>query len=348
MTTAKCQHCDRPAPHATLCQHCTRTLRMALRNVAALYADMDTTVRTRATRITEPAAHVSGGRLDQPLPVDNRFTGTTSKGTTLDREVRATLSTWCRRVLTEYPPTQLRPLIACTDPHCDRCGMLRAHRPQAERDHQRRTPPTGTVTSMAVYLFRMAGAITAQQWADDLLRDMLALERQLRRFVDRPGDAWYAGLCGTILEPERPHDATTCACACHHHNPACDMPGGCGREYTTIDAVLCTRPLWAQPDDTWVRCRDCDTRWDIDDRKEILLVEAGERVATVDAIFRIVNSLIDPELKYTQLSARVRQWKHRGKIHPVGTRVIDGVTVSAYRVGDVLDLLTTTTDTAAS
>lgn len=364
--TPKCRHCDRPSPVAQLCAHCIRTLRVGLRNVAALHADLDTTVRAGATRYTDPSpvrAHTTTSRL----PFDARFAPirrTDAHGILqapeqrsnlddTDHHVRNTLATWARVVLDDHPPLRRPMLIVCTDPTCRRCiPYALEDYPAQMQAYRRRAAPRDTVTSMAVYLFRMAGAVASAEYADELLRDVLALERRLRRLVDRPGESWYAGVCGAIVEDERPHDARSCACQCHAGlGIACDVPGGCGREHATIDAVLCSRPLWADADDHEVRCRDCGTTWDVEDRREIVLSEARERVATVDAIWRIVHQHVDDSIGYTRFAARVRTWRNRGLtrvedgqrvryvLRDHGTRVVDGQQVRAYLVGDVLDFL---------
>lgn len=325
MSPTKCNHCDRPAPHSTLCQHCTRTLRMGLQKLASLHADLVDTVRTGTSRYGDAGSTRGSG--EHPLLVSAHFVARDSRGTKLDAAVRNALVGWCRIVAEDWPPLA-GPVHAEACTHLSCIGI------------RRRQLPTDTVTSMAVYLYRMAGSIVAESWAGDLLDQVLDLERQLRRIVDRPSDRWYAGACGYIVEPERSHDATSCACRCHlAPRFACDMPGGCSPELELIEAVVCMRPLWAEPGKREVRCPDCETTWPVDERRAILITEARERVATVEMITRIVTTLEDRPGQTARLSARIRQWAARGRITPCGTRVVDGRERKVYRVGEVLDLL---------
>lgn len=299
MTTCEC---GRPTSGGLWCTKCRHTVAVAVANIAAYHDDLET-VRTRQTRFGGLASKGSVGKT-MPLGIDMRFTpdGT---GTKAYDAARLTVTTWARRMLDEIPG--LRPP---TWPRLD------------------------TVRAACQFFEANLTKIAASPWAPAFKVDVLAVERALSRIVDRPAEGWYAGECGSVGAA---HDASSCACACHQADGLeCDMPGGCGREY---DNVTCRRVLYADPDDPFVRCRDCGATYDVDERRDHLLTEAEDRLATVETIARIVTTLGKRDLSTERVSARIRQWSTRGRITSHGTRVVDGRERPLYRIGDVIDLL---------
>lgn len=341
MTTRTCRRCDRPARDVTLCRACVRTLRTGLRNVASLHGDLDTVVRAGATRYAEPSPVHGTGYGSTRLPFDATRFATGGAGTRIDRETRDVLATWATVVVHEWPAVKLPPLIACTDPSCRRCARLRAARPGLITETRFRTPPRPTVAERAGYLSRLADRIATQPWADDLLTDVLRIERRLRNAVDRPPDTWHAGTCSAELTPARPHDGFTCPCDCHIGAPCTDPTCRPGEP---LPAVTCARVLWADADADTVTCRECRTVWPTAVRRTMLLDEARDRVVTVDAAWRIVHDLVDDQIPWTRFAARVRQWKARGRIRPTTTRVVDGDPRDAYLFAHILDRLDTKDD----
>jgi hypothetical protein len=338
-STTTCRRCDRPTDAATLCRKCVHTLRTGLRNVVSLHSDLDTTVRAGATRYGDPAPGHATAYDSTRLPFDATRFAAEGPGTRTDHDTRTTLRTWAAVVRDTWPPITLHPLIVCTDPDCPRCVRLRAARRGHETEARFRTPPDATVAARAGYLSRLADRIARQPWADDLVADIVTIENRLRRAVDRPSDTWHAGTCGAQLTPERPHDAFTCPCECHHAAATCTDPD-C-HPGTPLPATQCDRTLWAAVDSDSVTCRGCSTTWTTDDRRAILLDEARDRVVTVDAAWRIVRDLVDEQVPWTRFSARVRQWKTRGRIRPVGSRVIEDTPRDVYLFADILTRLDT-------
>jgi len=321
----ECEWCDRPAPFATICGACVKTLRKALANVSADYADLGT-VRRKGTRFGGNSTKGSIGK-EQPLPIDGRFADRAGDGSQLDFDVKNTVVTWARAVMDEYAETFVGPI--CEE--CQHESCLRAIR---------RRWPSSTVTSVCAYLSRMAPTIAAEDWVAAMLDEVLDLERRLRRFVDRPADRWYAGVCDSEIEADRPHDGTTCGCGCHNDDDAaCDMDGGCGVEYATIEGVRCTRELWADGKTPFVHCRDCGTSWDVEQRRVALVREAEDREATVRTLARIITTLGASDAGEARVESRINTWVHRGRLTANGRRVIDGKVRPVYRVGDVLALL---------
>lgn len=277
---AWCEHTT--GPGMTLCGKCVSTLDIALGNVATYWADLDT-IRQKRTRYGGTAAKGSIGKA-QPLPVDHRFLDTKpgkggqGAGSELVFATRNTVTTWARLVMEEHPPI----------------------REQAPRD---------TIASICGWLGLQRHWIAGQDWATEMLDEMLDLERRLRRFVDRPADAWYAGECGSETDRD---DGTT---------------------------VTCRRELYATPGSAWVRCNDCGCEYDVEGRRKTLLDEAEDREVTVRMLARIVTTLGDIDASEARLEGRINVWVHRGRLKANGSRVVDGRPRPVYRVGDVLDLL---------
>lgn len=218
------------------------------------------------TRQTRYTDSAPRSDFESRVLVEARFGDVKGRGTELDQDVTKTLSRWARR-LGGAPSTAIE---------------------------------------AAGFISGRAEAAVRRQDALSLLTDVLGLERRLKRFVDRPADHWYAGVCGWIPDEERPDE-------------------------------YCARELWAEPRDAFVRCPECGTTWPVVRRRELLLEEARDRVATATMIGRIVASVLERD-EPRDVPALVRSWASRGKLMPVGTRVIDGHERDVYRVGDVLDL----------
>lgn len=279
-----------------LCARCLGTLEIALGNVSTYYADLDT-IREKRARYGGQATKGSIGKT-QPLPVDGRFVDTTGTGSQLAWDARNTVTTWTRHVLDEWPPLDA---IVCNDLLCKRCNPL-----AAEADF--RTHPADTISACCGYLSRFLSRIASHRWAVELLDEMLDLERRLRRMVDRPIDAVYRGVCGSLTETER-------------------------------GDVRCTRELYADPGSPFVRCPDCGCTYDTEERRKVLLDEAEDREVTVRVLARLVTTLGDVDVSEARIENRINVWVSRGRLRSNGRRVVDGRPRPVYRVGDVLDLL---------
>lgn len=296
--------CGRPTAGAVLCERCRHTASVAIANVAAYHDDLET-VRARQTRYGTQAGPRSS---EKPLGMDARF-GPGGSGTRALQIARMTVRNWSNRILADQPGLE--------------------------------PPAHDTLRSACNFLQANLRTIVTRHDADLFLRGILAAEKDLARLVDRPPESWYAGVCGARLAA---HDGTSCACSCHDTcnlegcdlEHGCDIPGGCGVEY---DNTECTRVLYATPGDPFVRCGDCGTTYDVATRREQLLAEAEDHLATVEMITRVVTTLGDTQVRASKISERIRLWAHRGRITSHGTRVIDGRPRPVYRIGDVLDLL---------
>lgn len=208
----KCLHCGAETQGANLCRGALKTLDVALANVAAYMADLET-IRTRQTRYGDTSGGGKGAKgKTMPLGMDLRF-DVDGKGTMLEAEVRNTLVGWVRIVLDTWSYTRM---------------------------------PDDTIAAMCRFLAGARTAIAGQEWANELLRDALDAERSLRSFVDRPPERIYAGTCivCAIVGDHSPLYARE-----GDHQILCPAED-CRREYdvaecretllATVDGLLCT------------------------------------------------------------------------------------------------------------
>lgn len=211
--------CGQPTAGAWLCPRCEKTLRVSLGKVADHYADMET-VRARQTRYGVPGKGAPGKTM--PLPVDLRFVapsdaterdewqipGREGRGTAAMSAARNTITTWVRTTLDEFPPL--------AGPTCTDCLHLTCH------EIKRRTHPRDNIGSCCDYLERMLHTISARHWAPQMLAELLTIESELRRIVDRPPELKFLGVCPECQESVYAVEhAVTGTCR------------GCGAEYDT-------------------------------------------------------------------------------------------------------------------
>jgi len=169
--------CGQPANDAYICSSCCTAMEIALGNISAYWADLDT-VKGRQTRY----GGSGGGRGgEKPLPVDLRFLGVWEDGSMLQEATKNTIGTWARVVLEERSVLAGPAHVACL--HVS-CSIARRSR-----------PPRDDVASCCRYLLGHADWIRTKDWAPEILDELDALEAQLRRIVDRPADKWFAGPC---------------------------------------------------------------------------------------------------------------------------------------------------------
>lgn len=169
--------CGRPADNAAICTGCAKALEIALGNISAYWADLDT-VKGRQTRYGG-----TGGRsgTEKPLPVDLRFLGPWEDGSMLQEATKNTIATWARVAMEAKPMLAGPTHAACLHVSCS-IG-------------RRSRWPADTVASCCLYLLGHADWIRTQHWAPEILDELDDLEAQLRRMVDRPADKWFAGPC---------------------------------------------------------------------------------------------------------------------------------------------------------
>jgi hypothetical protein len=303
--------CGKPTSGAWLCERCEKTFRWALVNVGSYLADLETVTTRRARFGVSGSSKGSIGKT-VPLPVDMRFVsaGSPSKndhsgrprpatlapGAQLKWDAWNTLVAWCRTIMEDQPEVYGPAHDDCLDTSCSQI--------------RRRRFPRNTLTSMVHYLARQFRLILTEQWAPDILDEMLDLERRLARMVDRPADRWYAGKCSA-------------------RDPF-DPPG-----------VLCTAELYATADRGWIECPQCATRHDVSERREFLLAEAKDIRVTATEAARALIAWTDYDGTETKLVDRIRKWRDHDK-NPLEVRDVTslaGRDRHLFRLGDIQERL---------
>lgn len=288
MTTI-CQ-CGRPTSGAWLCDDCGQTLAYAFVNVGVYSGDLDN-VLTKRTRYGVAGAKGSVGKV-QPLVVDGRWTDKTGRGSQLSYDVRATVVAWCRVVMDDQAEMS-GPVCEGACLHISCAGI------------RRRRYPSDTIASMVHYLARQFRHILSQEWAPDVLDEMLDLERRLVRMVDRPAARWYAGKCS-----------------------ATDESGN-----------TCTAELYATAEKGSIVCPACETGHDIATRREFLLTEAKGCLVTATEAAAALMSWTDYGGTEERLVDRIRKWRDRDRLPVAEVTSLQGRDRHLYRLGDIQDLL---------
>ena len=289
MTEMTCR-CGRPTSGAFLCDRCVKTLDVALVNVPAYFVDLET-LRTKRARYGSGAATKGSIGKAQPLGMDLRFTKDAT-GSKVDHDTRNTVVAWARIVMDEQPEL--------AGPYCRyaclhiSCGVV-----------FRRRYPADTVTSMCAYLQRQVSYIAGQRWAEDMLDEMLSIERRLARLIDRPADKWYAGKCSTSDE----------------------------------SGNSCEAELYAEAEKGTITCRACGTRHDVAARRDFLLKEAsGYDVTATEAAVALL-AWTDYDGSESKLVDRIRTWRDREKLEIRDVTSLLGKDRHLYRLGDIQALM---------
>lgn len=268
-TQPGCQHCTaQTADGISLCSRCQRTVQRALGNVRSYHADLFT--------IAPPPAGVRR-HTESADPTGSAVSRISASDPVEDlaQRTRNTLTTWMRALIDDRP------------------GV---------------TWPADTVDAIALRLAQHLRSIATTEWAGAFAAEITKLELDLRRFIERNKERWYAGVCGRILDEAQPEE-------------------------------FCTRVLYADPERDRVICPICRTDWPVHERREILLKEARDVETNVATIARALSVLLDDEPSQARLQNRIQTWVKRGKIERRGHVDTDGQVRKTYRLGDVLDLL---------
>lgn len=97
----------------------------------------------------------------------------------------------------------------------------------------------------------------------------------------------------------------------------------------------CGTALYARPGAAMVDCRECDAdAYDVDAKREEMLGQVGDQLATATETARAVTRLGQPVSP-----SAIRGYVHRKLLVAHGSRVIGNREVPVYRLGDVLDIL---------
>lgn len=243
-----CLHCKAEVHEGTcLCHSCVRTLEKALGNIPAYHAEFEA-LRTKQARYTNGGGGGKGAKgRTMPIGMSMQF-DLDGRGTTVENAARNTLTTWVRACVEQWPSLAW---------------------------------PRNTWPSMAGFLSGILTAIAGQEWADELLRDMLDIERALRSFVDRPPEKIYAGTC------------VVCAIVGDHS------------------------PLYAREGDDKIDCpaEDCDRVYDVAECRETLLATVDGSLCTAAEIASLATYFGVLEDR-DKVRKRINQWNRRGTIAP--------------------------------
>lgn len=303
MSETTCR-CGKPTSGAFLCDRCIKTFEVAIANVSAYHADLET-LRTKQTRYGGVATRGSVGK-ERPLGVDMRFVrysdarkrggdqvpGIEGAGSEADHDTRNTVHAWARTIMEEQPEL--------VGPYCRNLCLHVSCAAVFRRRH-----PRDTVQSMCAYLLRQMRFITRERWAEDMLGEFLNLETRLKRLVDRPADRWYAGKCSAL----------------------------------TDDGEECDAELYALAEQGQIVCRKCDEKHDVATRREFLLREAQDILVTATEAAGALLAWTDYDGSEEKLVDRIRKWDEREKLDPRGHVNVNGRDRALYRLGDVQTLM---------
>jgi hypothetical protein len=291
MTETICR-CGQPTSGAWLCDDCGKTLDHAIINVGIYTHDLDIVLTRRTRYSTTTATKTTTGKV-QPLVIDMRWADRSGTGSQLTYDAKATIIAWTQTIKDDQPQ-----LAGPACPHCLHvsCSQTR-----------RRRWPTDTIGSMIHYLARQRRHILSQQWAPDILDELLDLEHRLTWMVDRPADRWYAGRCSVNLE---------------------------GQE--------CDAELYARDDRGHIDCPKCGIRHDVAERREVLLGEAKNYLVTATEAATALMAWTDYDGSENKLVDRIRKWRDRDQLEVADVTSLYGRDRHLYRLGDIQDLLVKT------
>lgn len=283
--------CGEPIDGATLCARCTKTLAIAIANVSAHHADLDT-LRAKLARYSA-TGHKTTGSRETPIPVDGRFTDPIGTGSQVAADTRNTCVAWTREVLDANPP------MPQPGPVCRKCGH------DSCETYRRRRHPRDTVQAMCGYLLGWVDRMRTHVDGPMMLDEFTDLERRLARLVDRPAERWYAGICSAPIG----------------------------------DDEHCPAEVYARADRGHIECQECGEQHDVQARREYLLGEAENVLATASEAARAVTVWSDYDRGETRLVRRISDWQRRKRIETRGHVEELGRMRPTYRIGDILDLL---------
>jgi len=271
-----CPSCGREVHSTVLCARCTHTLEVALGNTAAGQRRLDE-MRTRLRGRRYDLPRGKGGTKHQPAGMDLRFDLVTrdddgrvigGHGTALEVDTRNTLVGWVR-VCQDLRPNQ--------------------------------KAPANTIPAMCAWLASRRKAIAGQEWAPELLRDVLDLERRFKRLLNVGPEPIFAGLC-----------------------LVCGVFG---------ERVA----LYGHRGDTELQCPECGDVVDAAKRWDTMLADLDGRLCPAAEIARLATyfGLLDDR---DRVRNRINQWHKRGVIGSASVN-LEGEPLFVF--GDVVTRLLT-------
>lgn len=155
-----------------------------------------------------------------------------------------------------------------------------------------------------------SGRLNGWDEAGRFLDWLLGQEQIILRIIDRPAPRWYAGPCPSLTWNEQARAITECGADLHAN---------------TASGI--------------VRCKNCGTEHDIDDRRDFLIARLDDQIATVPDLVEAIQRFTNDTRKEDTLLNLIYQWNRRNRIIPVRHIVRGTKRHPLFRIGDVLALL---------
>lgn len=162
--------------------------------------------------------------------------------------------------------------------------------------------------TLASWLERHVAWLRHQQAGAAAVTDVHRLVTSITRIIDPLDDRQFIGLCTA-----RPLAADDCSCSCHtkvKQRLLCDAPAVCHHK-----GAICGTSLHASMTTVEIQCPTCRQTYAVAEHRQWLLDALEGVLATATEIATALTSL---EMPVTP--ARIRQWKHRGRIEVRGYR----------------------------
>lgn len=137
-------------------------------------------------------------------------------------------------------------------------------------------PTYRTHAEAAEWLARIPGLLAEHPAAEQIMRDVKEIVRDIRRMIDQAPERKYLGTCGVVIE-----------------------------------GVECTDGVYAVGDRSYGRCRTCGNEFDMNERREWMRVALEDELAYSGQLATLVSGL-----GTFVSSSTVRSWVNRGKLTP--------------------------------
>lgn len=283
----------------SLCARCTKTLRHAIENTGAYFADLET-LRTHAKGIDyRRVGGGKGGKKSQPLGMDIRFAPTAYAR---DEQGELVLDRQGKRIHVSGQATEVEKVVR---------GIVATWGTAAVATWPELRHPADNIPSVCTFLASIVTAIAAKPWAAGMIRDFRTAERKLRGLVDTAPPRWYAGKCSAPLD-DTDEASTTNECQ--------------------VD-------LYARTQTGNITCPGCGATHDIASRREVLLAEAEDVLVTATEAAAALLAWTDYNGSETKLVDRIRKWRDREKLDVQDVTSLQGRDRHLYRLGDIRLLL---------
>ncbi|MFC5099782.1 hypothetical protein [Kibdelosporangium philippinense] len=174
-----------------------------------------------------------------------------------------------------------------------------------------------TSAGLARWVLRHQNWVKTHPAADELHADLLDAYADVLRVIDRPDDRLYLGICSAELE----------------------------------NGELCEVDLFARQGQTAIRCRGCDSAWNVHERREYLTAAVDHQYLpsnlVIAAVTRRAHHLTQSMLRNYRARGRLTAYVHDESAtpdehgHQVRPIRDDDDQVALYRVSEVVDVLTT-------